>query len=158
MRRRDTPKFIYDAQMEMVEVLASANDSKEFVDKIPQALDVVCKYRQWLLNGEIPVWDLVVTKHLSKDPKRYKQKVSQVIAAQQLIDEGARISAGQNLRFVYTSAENKRYERRVKAEELIEENTVFDVKKYLKLLYVAATNLLSPFGYSPKSIQGYILL
>jgi len=158
VRRRDTPKFIYDAQMEMVEVLASANNSKEFVDKIPQALDVVCKYRQRLLNGEIPVWDLVVTKHLSKDPKRYKQKVSQVIAAQQLIDEGARISAGQNLRFVYTSAENKRYERRVKAEELIEENTVFDVKKYLKLLYVAAANLLSPFGYSDKSIQDYALL
>ena len=158
VRRRDTPRFIYDAQMEMVEVLASANNSKEFVEKIPQALKVVGKYRQRLLNGEIPVWDLIVTKHLSKDPDRYKQKVSQVIAAQQLIDEGARVSAGQNLRFVYTSAENKRYERRVKAEELIEENTSSDIKKYLHLLYAAAANLLSALGYSTKNIQDRVML
>jgi DNA polymerase elongation subunit (family B) len=81
-----------------------------------------------------------------------------VIAAQQLIDEGARISAGQNLRFVYTSAENKRYERRVRAEELIEENTSSDIKKYLHLLYAAAENLLSALGYSTKSIQDRVLL
>ncbi len=157
VRRRDTAKFVFNAQKEMVEALAFANNSKEFVNKIPQALNVVCKYRQRLLDGEVPIWDLIVTKHLSKDPKRYKQKISQVIAAQQLINEGARISAGQNLRFVYTSAENKRYERRVKAEELIEENTIFDVKKYLHLLYAAAANLLSFLGYSDKSIQEYIL-
>jgi DNA polymerase elongation subunit (family B) len=157
VRRRDTPKFIYDAQMEMVKVLATANNSKEFVEKIPKALKVVGKYRQRLLNRETPVWDLIVTKHLSKDPKRYKQKVSQVIAAQQLIDKGAKISAGHNLRFVYTSAKNRHYQRRVRAEELIEENTVFDVKKYLHLLYAAAANLLSAFGYSDKSIQNYIL-
>jgi DNA polymerase elongation subunit (family B) len=156
VRRRDTPRFIYDAQMEMVEVLASANNSKEFMDKIPQALEVVSKYRQRLLNGEIPVWDLIVTKHLSKDPDRYKQKVSQVIAAQQLIDEGVRVSAGQNLRFVYTSAENKRYERRVRAEELIQENTSSDMKKYLHLLYAATANLLNAFGYSAKNIQGLV--
>jgi DNA polymerase elongation subunit (family B) len=157
VRRRDTAKFVFDAQMEMIEVLALANNTKEFVNKIPQALNVVRKYRQRLLDGEIPIWDLIVTKHLSKDPKQYKQKVSQVIAAQQLIEEGARISAGQNLRFVYTSAENKRYERRVRAEELIEENTVFDAKKYLHLLYASAANLLSFLGYSAKSIQDYIL-
>jgi len=157
VRRRDTPKFIYDAQMEMVEVLASANDSKEFVNKIPQALKVVGKYRQRLLNGEISVWDLIVTKHLSKDPDQYKQKISQVIAAQQLINEGARVSAGQNLRFVYTSAENKRYERRIRAEELIEENTSSDMKKYLHFLYAAAANLFSAFGYSAKSIQDRVV-
>jgi DNA polymerase elongation subunit (family B) len=79
-----------------------------------------------------------------------------VIAAQQLIDEGARVSAGQNLRFVYTSADNKRYERRVKAEELIEENMSSDIRKYLHLLYAAAENLFSAFGYSAKGIQGYV--
>ncbi len=67
-----------------------------------------------------------------------------------MIDEGARVSAGQNLRFVYTSAENKRYERRDRAEELIEETTSSDVEKYLHLLYAAAANTLSAFGYSAK--------
>jgi DNA polymerase-2 len=34
-RRRDTPKFVFDAQMEMIEELASANNSREFIAKIP---------------------------------------------------------------------------------------------------------------------------
>ena len=155
-RRRDTPKFVYDAQMEMIKVLASARNSREFVDKIPDALKVVRKYRQQLLAGEIPIWDLIITKHLSKHLKEYKQKVSQVIAAEQLLKEGVEISSGKNVRFLFTSAENKRYERRVKAEELIEENTNSDIKKYLLLLYESAANLLGTFGYSANDIYDLV--
>jgi len=156
-RRSDTPKFVYDAQMEMIKALASANNSREFVDKIPDALRVVRKYRQKLLAGKIPIWDMIVTKHLSKHPKNYKQKVSQVIAAEQLLKEGVEVSAGKNVSFLFTSAENRRYERRVRAEELIEKNTNSDIKKYLLLLYTAAANLLSFLGYSDKDIYDYVI-
>jgi DNA polymerase elongation subunit (family B) len=156
VRRRDTPKFVYDAQMEMIKVLASANDSGAFVEKIPDALKVVREYRKRLLDGEVPVWDLIVTKRLSKDLEDYRQRVSQVIAAEQLIKEGFEVSAGKSVRFLFTSAKNKRYSRRVKAKELIEEGTNPDVRKYLLLLYSAASNILSPFGYSPKGVYGYV--
>jgi DNA polymerase elongation subunit (family B) len=142
--------------MEMIKVLASARNSREFVDKIPDALKVVREYRQQLLAGEIPIWDLIITKHLSKHLKEYKQKVSQVIAAEQLLEEGVEVSAGKNVRFLFTSAENKRYERRVKAEELIEENTNSDIRKYLLLLYEAAANLLGCFGYSTNDIYDLV--
>jgi DNA polymerase elongation subunit (family B) len=159
VRRRDTPQFVHDAQMKMIKLLAEARNSGEFIQKIPEALEVVRKYREKLLSGEVSVWDLIITKHLSKDIRNYRQRVSQVIAAEQLLKEGVDVSAGKNVRFLFTSAENKRYERRVKAEELIEKGTSMDVKKYLLLLYSAASNLLSPFGYSPKdiydSVRGY---
>ncbi len=159
VRRRDTPTFICDAQMEMIKALASADDSKGFVEKIPAALNVVKEYRIKLLNGEVPVWDLIVTKRLSKDLKDYTQRVSQMIAGEQLKKEGFEVSAGKNVRFLFTSAKNKLYSRRVKAKELIEERTNPDVRKYLSLLYSAASNILSPFGYSQKRIydcvQGY---
>jgi DNA polymerase elongation subunit (family B) len=152
VRRRDTPHFVFEAQTKMLEVLAEAGNSVEFLGKIHDALRVVQEYRQKLLGGEISVWDLIVTKHLSKDPRRYKQRVSQVIAAEQLMKEGVEVSAGKNVRFLFTSAENKRYERRVVAEELIEKNTSSDAKKYLLLLYNAAANMLSPFGYTVKTV------
>jgi len=152
VRRRDTPRFVYDAQMEMIKVLSSANSSKEFLEKIPDALRIVKNYRQKLLDGEVSIWDLIVTKHLSKHPREYKQKVSQLIAAEQLIKEGAEVHAGKNIRFLFTNAEDKRYERRVKAEELIEKSASPDTKKYLLLLYAAAASLLSPLGYSTKKI------
>jgi DNA polymerase-2 len=159
VRRRDTPRFVYDAQTKMIEVLAEARNSREFVHRIPECLKVVRDYRCRLLEGEVPVWDCVIKKHLSKDPKDYRQMVSQVIVARQLLREGLRVSAGENVRFLFTSAENKRYERRVKPEELLEANTEADFKKYLFLLYSAATSILSPFGYSIKrvydAVRGY---
>jgi DNA polymerase elongation subunit (family B) len=152
IRRRDTPVFVYNAQMEMINVLATANDSREFLEKIPDALNVVRDYRQKLLDGEVPIWDLIVTKHLSKNPKKYKQHVSQVIAAEQLIKEGADVHAGKNIRFLFTDAENKRYENRVRAEQLIERGTNADTKKYLLLLYASAASLLGFAGYTQKSV------
>lgn len=94
IRRHDTPRFIYDAQTEMINVLASSNNTTEYLAKIPEALDVIKQYRSKLLNDEVPVWDLIVTKHLSKQSRKYKQQVSQVIAAEQLIKEGREVHAG----------------------------------------------------------------
>jgi DNA polymerase elongation subunit (family B) len=96
-----------------------------------------------LLNGEVPIWDLIVTKHLSKHPKSHKQRVSQVIAALQFMKEGAEVHAGKNIRFLFTHAENKRYEHRVTAEQLIKNYVNADTKKYLLLLYASAASLLS---------------
>jgi len=159
-RRRDTPRFVHDAQMRMIEVLAEARNSREFLAKIPDCLDIVYDYRRILLMGEVPVWDLIVTKHLSKDIEEYTQMLSQVIVAKQLLKEGLEVSAGKNVKFLFTSAENKHYERRVKAEELIEKNTRADLRKYLLLLYSSAANILSPFGYSVKGVfdevRGYL--
>jgi DNA polymerase elongation subunit (family B) len=112
VRRRDTPRFVHNAQLEMINVLASADNSKQFMSKVPEVLRVVKEYRWKLLSGEVPVWDLIVTKHLSKHPSKYKQHVSQVIAAEQLIKEGAEVHAGKNIRFLFTKADDKRYERR----------------------------------------------
>lgn len=155
-RRRDTSKFVYDAQMAMIRILSTASNSKEFIQKIPAALNVVKEYRRKLIQGEVSIWDLIVTKRLSKELEEYKQKVSQLIAAEQLLKKGVKVPAGKNIRFLFTSAENKQYNRRVRAEELTEDRTNADVKKYLQLLYSAASTILSTFGYSTKEIYDSI--
>ena len=156
VRRSDTPRFIYTLQMDMIGVLASANNSVEFMQKIPDALEVVKTYREKLIRGEVPVWDLIVTKHLSKSPKNYRQHVSQVIAAEQLLKEGVEVHAGNNLAFIFTDAENRHYHRRVRAEQLIDKCVHADTKKYLLLLYASAANLLSFEGYTAKTIRDAI--
>ena len=152
IRRSDTPGFIFDAQTEMINALKPANNSAELYQRIPEALKVVKNCRQQLLNGEVPLSDLIVTKHMSKQPKNYRQQVSQVIAAQQLSKQGVEVHAGNNVRFLFTNAEHKRYERRVRALQLIEKNVNPDAKKYLLMLYASAGNLLSFAGYTPQKI------
>jgi DNA polymerase elongation subunit (family B) len=152
VRKSDTPKFVYDAQIEMINVLSEANNAKELDQKIPSALRIVKNYRQKLLSGDIPVSDLVITRHLSKNPKHYRQHVSQVIAAWQLQKEGVEVTAGNNLSFVFTNAKSKRCDRRVRAEQLIEKDVNPDVKAYLNLLYASTANLLSFKGYTTKKV------
>jgi DNA polymerase elongation subunit (family B) len=156
VRRRDTPRFIFEAQTKMIEKLASANDTAELHKKIPEVLQIVRDYRQKLIDGEVPIWDLIVTKRMSKAPKRYRQHVSQVIAAEQLMKEGVEIHAGNNIRFLFTHAYDKRHDRRVKAAQLIEKGINPDAKKYLLLLYSSAANLLSFAGYTSKLIYSTV--
>ena len=156
IRRRDTPRFVFDAQSEMINTLAKANNATELCQRIPEALKIVRNCRQKLLEGEVQIWDLIVTKHMSKHPKRYKQHVSQVIAAEQLIKEGADIHAGNSIRFLFTHSEDKRHNRRVKAAQLVEKGVNPDVKKYLHLLYSSAANLLSFSGFTPEAVSDAI--
>jgi DNA polymerase elongation subunit (family B) len=152
IRRSDTPGFVFDAQTEMINALKPANNSVELYQRIPEALKVVKDCRQRLLHGEVPISDLIVTKHMSKQPREYRQQVSQVIVAQQLGKQGLEVPAGSSVKFLFTNAEHKRYERRVKALQLIEKNVNPDAKKYLLLLYASASNLLSFAGYTPQKI------
>lgn len=156
-RRRDTPRYIYDAQMDMINVFAQANNSKEFFERIPEALQVVKTYRKKLLEGNVPLSDLIITKRLSKNPRRYSQHVSQAIAADQLIVEGEDISAGKNISFLFTHPNSKRFERRVKAEPLIDKESNPDFDKYLFLLYTSAANLLSFCNYSVETIRDAVI-
>jgi DNA polymerase-2 len=153
LRRRDTPRFIFNAQTDMIKALSTANDAVELKTKIPDALKVVKEYRQKLLDGQIPIWDLIITKHLSKKPEHYHQHISQVIAAEQLVKAGAQVHAGNSIKYLFTHAEDKRHERRVKAAQLIDEEANPDVKKYLFLLYSSAANMLSFAGYTTKKVQ-----
>ena len=152
VRKRDTPRFVFDAQTEMINTLAIANNTAELHKQIPSALDVVRKYRQKLLDGNVPIADLIISKRMSRNPEQYRQHVSQVIAAEQLIKEGAEVHAGNSVKFVFTHSKHKKHERRVKAAQLIEKGIEPDSEKYLMLLYSAAANMLSFEGHTTESI------
>ena len=89
---------------------------------------------------------------MSKQPKHYRQQVSQVIAAQQLSKHGLDLPAGSSVQFLFTDANHKRVMRRVKAAQLIEKGVNPDTKKYLMLLYSSTANLLSFAGYTPEKV------
>jgi len=156
-RRRDTPSFIRGAQLDVISVLGGAADSKGFMARLPEAVGLLKGYVRKLVNGEVAVEDLFVVKQLSMDPSDYVHNVFQAIAAMQLASEGIEVSAGQTVRYLITDAESRRLNRRVKAAELVDENTRYDVKKYLELLLAAGANILSPFGYTSEKLHDLVV-
>jgi DNA polymerase elongation subunit (family B) len=151
-RRRDTPKFIRNAQIDMIKVLAKAHDSKEFSDRIPEALKVLRSYAVRLVSHKVSIKDLLIAKQLSMDPHDYAHNVFQAIAAMQLIREGQDVSAGQTIRYLIIDADNLKPNKRIRVAELIDDGIAYDVKKYLELLLEAGASLLKPFGYSREKL------
>lgn len=155
--RRDTPSFIRRAQMDMIRILAKAPNSEAFMKRIPESVEVLRGYVEKLKKRTVDVRDLIIAKRLSMHPDRYAHDVFQAIAAKQLLKEGIEVSGGQTVRYLITDAENRRPSKRVKAAELINAETQFDAEKYVEMLILAATNILSQFGYTQKRLKDHIV-
>ena len=145
LRRGDTPNIVKECQDDIIEGLAKARNTEEFFQQIPYAFQVLRKHAETVLNGEVDLNDLVVSKQLSKDPEQYVGNVHQAIAARQLKNHGIDVTAGQTVKYVILDADNRRPERRVVAAPLMDAAARYDKEKYLSLLGDALYNILSPF-------------
>ncbi|KPV63746.1 MAG: DNA polymerase [Candidatus Bathyarchaeota archaeon BA1] len=143
--------FLYYARV------ARAPNSQTFMKRIPEALKVLQGHAKRLVEGEVSVSDLLITKQLSYDPNDYAHDVFQAIAAKQLLREGVDISAGQTVRYLITNATSKRADRRVRVAELTGTEARYDVKKHLEFLLSAAANILSPFTYTFDKLHSLVL-
>ncbi len=155
--RRDTAPLIKKAQMDMIGVLAKSRNAEAFVKRIPEAVEVLRGYVEKLRERGVHVQDLIVSKRLSMHPDRYAHSVFQAVAAKQLMKEGIEVSGGQTIRYLITDAENRRAGKRVKAAELVNAETRFDVQKYVNMLILAGANILSPFGHTEGALKDQIV-
>ena len=153
LRRHDTPEIVRQCQKDMLNVLAQARDSRDFIEHIPKALGVMKTYVSALRMHKIPTEKLIVEKRLSKTPNEYSNLVPQAIAAEHLIKEGETIHAGQSVSFVMTRNESRIPENRTLPAKLIDLTTSYDAESYVDLVLSSAMNLLLPFGYDIESLR-----
>jgi DNA polymerase-2 len=156
-RRSDTPKFINDAQMDMIGALAKARNSQEFTERIPEALKILRNYAKRLVEGRVPASELLIAKRLSKHPSSYTHDILNSIAAKQLIREGVEISAGQTIQYLITRYKGKITLGRVQPAQLLGKNVRYDSQKYLELLFSSAANILDPFGCSVNYLHSSLI-
>ena len=146
LRRHDAPPIVEKCQSDMLTVFSEANNSREFRMLVPKAWKVLNGYVSLIRNGRAPLQDLVIEKHLSKMPSEYRNQTPQAIAARRLMEEGERIHAGQNIRYIITRNNSSIPENRAISAELAHQNSTYDSEAYVKLLLASARNLL-PHGY-----------
>jgi DNA polymerase elongation subunit (family B) len=152
-RRRDAPTIIKNYQRDVITHLASARSRAEFFMLLPSALRLVRSYINRLEHGQVSVRDLLITKQLSKNPSEYRHNVMQAIAAKQLVNEGAQVTAGQTVSYIL---QHGKTENSVLASELIDDSAPYDVERYRKLLLEATAGLLSPFGYDKSRLAALL--
>ncbi len=152
-RRRDTPEFIAQAQMEALELLAQAPTATALPDYLPLA---ICRLRTRLAQlrtGRAPLDKLVVVQKLSRELPEYRSPSPAAIAAAQLARIGKPVRPGQRVRFLYT-----RGEPGVIAWDLPEQPApaAIDIPRYVELFIRAARTILEPHGFDEQTLRGWL--
>jgi DNA polymerase-2 len=147
-RRGDTPVYIADVQMEAIERMAKNDDLNELRKLIPNLVQFFKLHYQKILKGEPPLEKLVISQTLSRNPEDFRVVSPAGAAALQLMKEGKKIRAGQNVEFLRVKGvPNSLSWHLVREESAVE----IDVDWYAEQLIRAADEVLSPFGI-PKDL------
>jgi DNA polymerase-2 len=152
-RRRDTPPFIAQAQVELLGLLAGARRGEPESLPWPQILALLRGKLAALRGGHQPLESLLVAQKLSRELDEFRVPSPVARAAAQLQAVGKSTSPGERVRFVYT-----RGEPGVHAWNLPQppDPASLDVARYAELLVRAAGAMLQPFGASEDLLRQWL--
>ena len=104
-RRRDTPPYIRETQMEILRILAQAESLEETRAHLPAAFAYRDERRSMVAAGRAPVEELVLSHKLSRALENYKVRTPASVAAQELLAHGKAPQPGETIQFVHTRGE-----------------------------------------------------
>ena len=153
-RRHDSPTFIKEFQRTLVSKLFDCNNYEEVLTNGYQnALLYITHSIDKLMNGEIQITDLVISKLLRQNIEKYKRLFPHVAAAIRLNISGVIADRGDNIQYVYTDSNHADPLQRITPAKLISSEE-YDREKYLEMLLDSAEAVLSVFGFN-RSLFGF---
>lgn len=159
VRRRDTTEYVRKMQHEMLEMMGRARGIKELEYMIPELLAILKNYVQELHRGNVNPFDLVIKRHITKDPFEYANRSISAIVSQTLAESGVKLSPGESIQYIITDASGKRDPMKAKPLALYALDDGYDAIKYADMCFDAAQTLLQPFGYDierMKEVLGFV--
>ena len=153
VRRRDTPEFIGDVQMEILSLLGKAKEASELQAQVPQAMALLRQRVRQLKAGKVALDRLLVAQKLSRELAAYKDPSPAARAAEQLEAIGKPVRPGQRVRFLLL-----RGHRNVHAWNLPTrpDPRELDHARYVELLIRAASNIFQPLGVSEETLGKWV--
>ena len=158
-RRQDTPAFITQLQLDLLDLLGCARSADELPECLPEAVRLVQRGLNTLRLGRVPLAQLLVTQKLSRQVEAYRVPSPAGRAAAQLQVVGKTLKPGQHVRFLYTLGEPGVY-----AWDLPQPPNpkAVDLKRYAELLMRAAVSVLSsldepqPLGMGEGELRDWV--
>ena len=105
MRREDTPLFVAETQLQILQILANEKDPTQLHRLLPDVLSMLRERLSALGNQKIPLNELIVTQTLSRELDQYRVPSPVARAALQLQAVGKIMRMGQRIQFLYTTTE-----------------------------------------------------
>ena len=146
LRQHNTPVFVKNMQKEVLQVFQQATSKEELQAKVSDAVGVVFKFMDEIVNREVNVFDLLFTSRVARTVKEYKVNTGVKAALKQKQDAGVIVHPGQFIEYVVCDHASDSYKKKVCVKEFLCSDTCFDVSFYLQYLCRCATTVLLPFG------------
>ncbi len=153
LRQHNTPKFLKEIQSSMLKILSQADNAKEFLELISDALDLMLDYGKRIIRGSVDPHILVFTTRISKNISQYKVNNLVKSALLQLREIGINVEPGQSIHYVVTSEHSRDYKKRVCIAESLTNSVEVDVDFYLRQIAKCAESILIPFGYTLEKLE-----
>jgi DNA polymerase-2 len=153
LRRSDTPRFISNLQMDLLNILSREPDPNRLVDVLPDLLGRVQEELGALKAGRIPLDQLVVSQTLSRELKDYSYFSPAATAAKQLEAAGKTLRMGQRVRYLHITAGPG-----ARAWELADDLDPrgVDMTRYRELLVRAVHEVTQPLGVSEEVLRTWL--
>lgn len=142
-RRRDTPVWIADTQMAILETLAKADKLEDVYDLIPLTLSSLHLEWQQFRAGCVPLENLLLSQRLGRELVAYQARSPVARAVSQLSKAGKMVKPGQRVQYLLTCGDPGVYAWDLGSPPNPE---TLEHRKYLTLLVRAASTVLQPFG------------
>ena len=137
-RRHDSPAFIKEFQRTLLSKLFDCQSSEEVLTTgCENALLYITQSIDKLMNGEVQITDLVISKLLRQNIEKYRSLTSR----------------GDNIQYVHTDSNHTDPLHRITPARLITTQE-YDKEKYLDILLDSAEAVLSIFGFN-RSLFGF---
>jgi DNA polymerase elongation subunit (family B) len=153
-RRHDAPPFIKEFQMALLSKLFDYNKARDVeTTGYENALLYITQSIDKLMNGEVQITDLVISKLLRQNIEKYRALFPHVAAAIRLNVSGVITNRGDNIQYVHTDSNHTDPLQKITPAKLISSQN-YDREKYLEMLLDSAEAVLAVFGFS-RSIFGF---
>jgi len=152
VRRGDTPEFVKDMQMAMLDRMSQCKCSREFLECIPEFIDVPRQHIASLRSGAVPLSKLIVTKRVSRTIDEYAPRRSESLSAlKALKSAGFDVPPGEMIEYIVLADD-----KGAKPAQFLDGDEAYDDAKYADLVRRAASELLSPFGYDIEKMRSVL--
>lgn len=142
-RRHDTPAFIRETQIQILEILARAPNTESLKNCLPEIRALIREKQNALRSHLVPLEKLIVHQTISRNLKDYRAPVPAFSALQQLENAGKTLRLGQTIRMIYTLGPRRAHAW--DAPERLDPRRV-DIRRYCRLLDRAMDSVLEPIA------------
>jgi DNA polymerase-2 len=146
-RRHDTPKFIKELQVRLLEEMSQAKTIEELRATVPALLDIAGEHIALLKSGRANPMDLVLRRRISQEADEYANNSISAVVTRLIEQAGVHLMAGESIEFIILDQSGKRKPEKAKPVALYALEDGYDIDQYVELTIRSLETLLLPLGW-----------